>query len=57
MRGSPANRVPLDHDEDIEGFSATVVRRGSFCDEAKEIGWRIFTLGRRSDELWSIEDV
>ena len=34
MRGPLANRVPLDHDEEIEEFSATVFWRGGFCDEA-----------------------
>ncbi len=34
MRGSQANGVPLDNDQEIEGFSVAVVWRGSFCDEA-----------------------
>ena len=53
MRGSPANRVPLDNDEDIEGFSAAVVRRGSFCGDAA--GDRVEKLHSRSQKLRTVE--
>ena len=53
MRGSPANRVPLDHDEAIEGFSATVVWRGSFCDEAA--GDQLDNLHSRPQKLRTVQ--